>query len=143
MKQTVKLLGAITIVSTLFSCSQDDISPSSDVEPTNHELIQGTWRESNVTHNGVVSTTQVICNGERELYTFEINNSFTERIFDDNCIEENESGDFTINETSFTLTYQDSTVETYNLIELSESILKFNFNDSGIVVEQTYTKVNN
>ena len=80
MKQTVKLFGALIIASSLFSCSKDDVTPSPTTEPTNIELIQGTWKETNLTHDGITSTTQIICDGERERYTFVNDNSFSERL---------------------------------------------------------------
>lgn len=142
MNQKVKFIGATLIAASLLSCSKDDNTETPVDEPTNKELIQGTWEEVNVTHDGVVSNTQVICNGERELYTFINDDSFTERYFDDGCNEDFDNGTFTIDETSFTLTYQDTSIDTYNIVELNETTLKFNFNDGGVIVEETYIKVN-
>jgi len=137
------IFSAILLATSLFtmSCSEDNNEPEPTEEVTNLDLIKGTWEESNVTHDGVTSTTQIICNEERELFTFLNDNTFSERYFDDSCDEDFDNGTFIVDETSFTLNYADSSVDTYTIVELNETTLKFNFNDGGVIVEDTYIKV--
>jgi len=137
------IFSAILLATSLLtmSCSEDDNEPEPAEEVTNLDLIKGTWEESNVTHDGVTSTTQIICNEERELFTFLNDSTFSERYFDDYCDEYFDNGTFIVDETSFTLNYDDSSVDTYTIVELNETTLKFNFNDGGVIVEDTYIKV--
>jgi hypothetical protein len=144
MTKQSMIFRAILIATCLFtmSCSEEDENEPVPVqEITNLDLIKGTWEESNVTHDGVTSTTQIICNGERELFTFLGDNTFSERYFGDSCDEGFDNGTFVVNETSFTLSYDDNSVDIYTIVELNETTLKFNFNDGGVIVEDTYIKV--
>lgn len=136
----INILPFIAVISILSSCTTDD---EKTIEPDimdDISLFIGTWEESNVLIDGVQSQTQIICNGERERYTFNIDNTFTERDFGDNCQERIEGGTFSETDTSFTLEFTDDT-EIYELTELTESTLHFSFNDGGIVIEQIYTKL--
>ena len=124
------------------SCTEEDNEPTPAEELSNLDLIKHTWEKSTVTHDGVTSTTQVICDEERELFTFMSDNTFFERYFDDSCEEGFDNGTFVVKETSFILSYNDSSIVTYTIVELSETTLKFNFNDGGVIVENTYSKSN-
>lgn len=90
------IFSAILLATSLLtmSCSEDDNEPEPAEEVTNLDLIKGTWEESNVTHDGVTSTTQIICNEERELFTFLNDSTFSERYFDDYCDEYFDNGTF-------------------------------------------------
>ena len=145
MKNTRRIIFYSTLLATslfISSCSSDD-SSEQRTEPTNTQLdlLKGTWEESNVTHDGVDSQTQIICNNEREQYVFNEDNSFTERYFDDYCDEDFDYGDFTINAESLVFAYDDASTDTYQVNELNDTTLKISFDDSGILVEETYTKI--
>ncbi|MDN3665922.1 lipocalin family protein [Algibacter miyuki] len=109
---------AILIATSLFimSCTEEDNEPTPAKELSNLDLIKHTWEKSTVTHDGVTSTTQVICNEERELFTFMSDNTFSERYFDDSCEEDFDNGTFVVKETSFILSYNDSSIDTYTIV---------------------------
>lgn len=136
----IKILLFVAIIALLSSCTTDDEKTTEPDIINNMSLFIGTWEESNVLINGVQSQNQIICNGEREQYMFNDDNTFTERDFGDNCQERIEGGTFSETDTSFTLEFTDDT-EIYELIELTETTLRFSFNDGGSVIEQIYTKL--
>ncbi|WP_418512105.1 lipocalin family protein [Corallibacter sp.] len=144
MKNTRIIFYSTLLVTSLFisSCSSDDFQEQR-TEPTTTllDLLKGTWEESNVTHDGVDSETQIICNNEREQYIFNEDNSFTERYFDDFCNEDFDNGQFILSESSLTLNFDDSSTDIYQIEELSETILKISFDDGGVLVEETYVKI--
>lgn len=145
MKNTRIIFYSTFLATSLFfsSCSSDD-SSEQRTEPTTTQLdlLKGTWKESNVTHDGVDSETQIICNNEREQYVFNEDNSFTERCFDDYCDVDYNNGEFVLSETSLTLNFDDSSTDVYQIVELNDTTLKINFDDGGVLVEETYIKIN-
>ncbi|WP_452600477.1 lipocalin family protein [Pontimicrobium sp. MEBiC06410] len=145
MKNTRIIFYSTFLATSLFfsSCSSDD-SSEQRTEPTTTQLdlLKGAWEESNVTHDGVDSETQIICNNEREQYVFNEDNSFTERYFDDYCDENYDNGEFVLSETSLTLNFYDSSTDVYQIVELSDTTLKISFDDGGVLVEETYVKIN-
>lgn len=145
MKNTRIIFYSTFLATSLFfsSCSSDD-SSEQRTEPTTTQLdlLKGTWEESNVTHDGVDSETQIICNNEREQYVFNEDNSFTERYFDDYCDEDFDYGEFELSESSLTLNFDDSSTDVYQIVELNDTTLKISFDDGGVLVEETYVKIN-
>ncbi|WP_298347924.1 lipocalin family protein [uncultured Dokdonia sp.] len=130
----------MAIMSILSSCTTDDEKMINPDYIGDVSMFIGTWKESNVLINGVQSQNQIICNGEREQYMFNDDNTFTERDFGDNCQERIEGGTFSETDTSFTLEFTNDS-EVYELIELTDTTLRFSFNDGGSVIEQIYTKL--
>jgi len=143
MKNNPITFSMLLLATSLFtmSCSDDDTTEQRAEPTTQLDLLKGTWEESNVTHDGVDSQTQIICNNEREQYVFNEDNSFTERYFDDYCDEDFDYGDFTINAESLLFVYDDASTDTYQVNELNDTTLKISFDDSGILVEETYIKI--
>lgn len=138
----IKNLGVFLLVVTLFiGCTKDEEEAIPEVE-TPINLLLGTWSETNVTLNGVDSTNQIICDGERELYIFnEDNETFSERDFGDSCEERIEQGVFVYNNSVLTLQFSND-IEQYDVLELTEDTLRFSFQDGTVLIEQTYSKIN-
>lgn len=138
--KTRTIIGFCLIIISLASCSTDDSKSTAPEEETPINMLIGEWQESNVTFDGVISTTQVICNGERELYTFSNDSDFSERTFGDICDIRIDEGTYELVDDTLTLQFADGDIDIYTVVELSETTLRFNFNDGGIIVEETYTK---
>ncbi|KEZ93529.1 hypothetical protein IL45_04770 [Nonlabens ulvanivorans] len=134
----LKLISIVICVITITSCSTDD---GKSEQPSNHtNLLLGVWEESNVSFDGVDSTSQTICNGERELYTFEVNGMVTEREFDDFCDERFEAGTYSLLNDTLTLSL-DGDTDTYEVVELTDETLRFTFMDGNVLIEETYVKL--
>lgn len=157
MKPAKHIFKILLLLVTLFtlSCSNEEVSitpnqintpvqtptDEEDSGSTIQEMIIGNWEETNVTHDGVVSNSQIICNNEREQFRFQTTSGFTERSFDDYCEEVLESGTYTINSSELVLTFSGQSSDVYQIEELNETELVISFNDGGIVVEETYIKI--
>lgn len=143
MNSTMKIKTLITyclVLICLASCSTDDSKTVTQEDENLINMLLGEWQESNVTFDGVTSTTQVICNGERELFTFSNDTDFSERTFGDTCNSRVDDGMYQLVDEILTLQFTDGDIDIYTAVELNETTLRFNFNDGGVIVEETYTK---